>query len=870
MQNLTAHYNILYNANLLVEESQKNIQLATLDDYERLIPVYKEPTEATSQAEVKSLDQAILKANVIANEKSLSNYVDDAYFLIAKANHLKANFYNASEFFTYVYTSYPEEKQLRQAALAWKARSMIASERFEEARTALDTAFKYIKTEKESVGDIYATRAQLHLYANQFNEAIPLLEQAIKYARDRQNKIRWVYLLAQLQQLTNDTESAYNNYTEVVKSNAPFDMAFNANLSRISIRDEESGNQISKSERLRTLLRDDKNKDFIDQIYFQIANTYADEKDLEKALENYNFSIKNSTKNQTQKGLSYQKLAEIYFDQSDFVRSKAYYDSTLAALPKTYPDYALISKKTANLELLADRLTTISMQDTLQMLASLPEADRELRIGALVREQTLKAINLAATTAGTSLPGPTQALANSVKEGKFYFNNSIALSQGLIDFKKRWGNRKLEDNWRRSQKSASDITATISADQTIANTPFQQGTPDPTSANIETIRRTFIEGMPLTADQKLASDEKIAAAYYDIGNYYRDVSLDTAEAVNTYEKLLSRFPNNPNKLALYYNLYRLNRNANPGRSEEFKNILLKDFPDSPFSKIILDPQYSQRSDEQEIAFNRFYNNAYDLYLGKKYMEVISHIEQYGQTFTGRPQLNYLRALALGRTQKLPQLEAAFTELVSAYPDDKLIVPLVKEHLAFIELNRLQLSERPVALVDNDPNGDRFVQEPVVEPLPSANTANIPAGRRDREPVAATTDPITAAPKEEASFFVKEEAALFYFAVNIADPSVNLSSSRFGIGQFNRINLPGAGIKHQLKMINRQNQLIFVGPFEGRAAAQEYFNSINPMMKEIMKIPAAKYNTFFINQQNLDKIANRATLDQYVEFYKNTY
>lgn len=872
MQNLTAHYNILYNANELVDESERNIQFVTVDDYERLISVYKEPVEATAQGEIKNLDEAILKANVIANEKSLSNYVDDAYFLIAKANHLKANFYNASEFFTYVYKSYPDEKELKQAALAWKARSLIQSERYEEAEATLDTALKYIKTEKESVSDIYATRAQLHLYAQEDEQATTLLEQAIKFARSRQNKIRWTYLLAQLQQINKNMEAAYDNYTEVVKSNAPFDMAFNANLNRISIRDEQSGNKVSRSQRLLSLLKDDKNRDFIDQIYFQIANTYLQEKNIEKAIENYNSSVKNSTKNLTQKGLSYQKLAEIYFNQSDFVRAKAYYDSTLSVLPKTYPDFALINKKAENLELLADRLTTISQQDTLQMLASLPDTERELRIGALVREQTIKALSATASAANSSLPGPTQALANSVRDGKFYFSNSVALNQGLIDFKRRWGNRRLEDNWRRSQKSAADVTSAVSPDQAITNNPFQQPGQDATAANIETIRRTFIEGIPLTTEQKLVSDQKIASAFFDIGNYYRDVSLDTVEALNTYEKLLQRFPENSNKLAVYYNLYRLNQKINPQRSEEYKNILLKDFPDSPFARTILDPQYNQRFDEQEIALNRFYNDAYDLYLAKNYNGVLTHIEGYGQKFTGRPlpaQLDYLRSLAVGRTQKLPELEKAFKELVSAYPADKLIVPLVKEHLSFIEANRQMLSGREVALVDNDPARDRFVQEPVMQNVPVVSPA---APITEPRPPANTAapDPTVNIPAGEAGFFVKEESALFYFVVNVSDPVVNLSSSRFGIGQFNRINLPQAGIKHQLKNVNRENQLIFVGPFEGRDAAQNYFNSISPMMKEIMKIPADKYSTFFINQQNLDKISDRVVLDQYVEFYKNNY
>ncbi len=154
MQNLTAHFNILYNAIELVNESEKKIQLAQNDDFDRLISVFKEPNETISQGELGQLDQAILKANAIANEKSLSKYVDDAYFLIGKSNHLKSNFFNAVEFFDYVYQNYPKEKGIKQASLAWKTRSLIASDRLEEAYNSIDTALKYIATEKKSVARI--------------------------------------------------------------------------------------------------------------------------------------------------------------------------------------------------------------------------------------------------------------------------------------------------------------------------------------------------------------------------------------------------------------------------------------------------------------------------------------------------------------------------------------------------------------------------------------------------------------------------------------------------------------------------------------------------------------------------------------------
>ncbi len=867
MQNLTAHYNILYNAKELINESERNIKLAYTDNYDRVISVYKEPNESLSQAEMKNLDEAILKANTIANEKSLSKYVDDAYFLIAKANHLKSNFYNAVEFFSYVYNSYPREKEIRQAALAWKARSLIASGRFEEAIAALDTALKNIRIEKKSVADIYASRAQLHIYAHEDDQAIALLEKAIKSAVNKQNKIRWIYLTAQLQEINDKQKDALINYSRVLKSNAPFDMAFNANLSRISLKNEISGDTSSRTREIKALLKDDKNRDFTDQIYFQIANSYADAGNPEKAIENYNIAISRSSKNQTQKGLAYLKLADIYFKRSEFLRSKSYYDSTLLALPPDHPDFQLIKKKADNLELLADRLSVIAREDTLQMLAGLPEADRELRIGALARQQAQKAID---RTEIGSTGSSVQLVSGTAGDSRFYFNNSIALNQGMADFKKRWGNRKLEDNWRRSQKSASDMTNAISPDQAIAGNPFQPiaenaGTPD-----IQGLRKSIAEAIPLTSAQRSLSDERIASALYDIANYYREVSVDTAEAVKTYEQLLNRFPENSNKLAVYYNLYRLYQFVNPQRSDEYKNKLLNLYPESPFARTISDPGYSQKIDEQEVAFNRFYNDAYDLYINKKYTEVLSSIEKSVPLSGGQSlpvQLAYLRSLALGHTQKLAQLEDAFKEIVSNNPDDKLIVPLVKQHLTFIDSNRISMSDRIFALLDHDAEANRFIEEPGFEAITNADQQDAVTAINAGQPVAEALKPEIPA---ENSFFTKEESALYYFVVNVSDPSVNLSSSRFGIGQFNRVNLPGTEIKHQLKSVSNQNQLIFVGPLSGKEAAAAYFNTINPLMKDIMKIPVSKYSIFFISQQNLEKISDRETLDRYVEFYKKNY
>lgn len=884
MQNLTAHFNVLYNATEIVNESEKNIKMAHYDNYDQIISVFKEPNESISQSELEKLDQAILKANNIANEKSQSKYVDDAYFLIGKSNHYKSNFFNAVEFFDYVYQNYPKEKEIKQSSLVWKTRSLIASDRIEEAYNSIDSALKYINIEKKSVADIYALRAQLHIYAKEDEQAINMLKKAISAKTSKENKIRWTYLLAQLQQINGQAQNAYQNYSKVLKSNASFEMAFNAKLSAINLKNKLGGSPQDRTKQISALLKDSKNTDFLDQIYFQIANSYAEENNTEKAIENYNNAISKSTKNVIQKGLAYLKIAEIYLKESDYVKSKAYYDSTLVALPILYPDYAQIKKKADNIELLADRLSIIAKEDTLQMLAQLPEIERNKKITALVELEEAKAQSKI-NNEQAGLPA-SQLISSANGNSKFYFNNSIAINQGIADFKKTWGTRKLEDNWRRSQKSAADISNILANNQVPTTDSFKELNNSTTLINSDSLKNEFIKSVPLSDEMKKVSDEKIGSALFDIGNYYREITLDTIEAVKTFEQLLKRFPEDPNKLAVYYNLFRLYRVEDPLLSDKYKNILLTQFPESPFAKIILDPNYNQKNDEKELAFNQFYNDLYDLYTSKKYSDVIKSIDQYkSKSDKISTQIAYLNSLALGRLEKLDKLENAFKNIVDSNPDDQLIVPLIKIQLAFIDSNRTEMANRQFALLDNETIQNSLIEEPVFEKpkteivaIKKQVTEEKPTQKEEVKPISPVKVLAPETKKEEIkvktepidSFFELNEQGNFYFIVNVSDPSLNLSSSRFGIGQFNRVNFSGNTIKHQLTSVADQNQLIFVGPLNGKELAQNYFDQINPLMREIMKIPATKYVTFIISDKNFEKITDLETLERYINFYKKNF
>lgn len=877
MQNLTARYNILYNARLLLEESRSNIENAWVDDYTQVLSVFKEPVKASAEVETAMLDSVIGKADKIILEKPNSNYIGAAYLLIAEANYLKTNFFSSAEFFDYVDKTYRRYPALRLEALLGKARASMQLSHLAEAETALDTAEKYIDSVKRQAGLIHAVKAQLLLRQGKEIQAAEQLEKALAAKPQKRNKLRWTFILAQLQERNGKEQEAAANYLSVVKSNAPFEMAFNASVNRISI-SEGDNSEKTETEKLLALLKDDKNKDFADQIYYRIGSSYRENQRLQDAIDYYNKAIQSSTKNQNQKGLAYLQLADIYFNTANYAAAKLYYDSTLAVLQPSYPEYEQISLKSKNLDLLAGRLQTIEKEEMLQALARLPEEERDIRIGELVREQSSQAIQGAPLSANGLIQGIDAPQGQPITEGKFYFNNTAALSQGFSDFKRRWGNRRLEDNWRRSDKTASEVTASLSnadPDAPLGIVPQSGNQPQ---------KEEWLKNIPLTPAQLRQSNQRIADAYFDIANFYKDELKDKKEAVKTFEELLQRYPENSYILAVYYNLYRLYEGIDQAKAEEYKNLLLSQYPESPYAKVIVDPSYGLKASRQEAVLNDEYNRIYDLYLEKDFTKVISEIsriqQQYGENPLS-PQWDYLKALAVGRTQPLPAFESALQELIRKYPNDKLVTPLSREHLEYISGHREQLAQRPTALVDFDPDRQRFAAEPEPEPvsLPRQQAVSVPMDNNEQPEQEQPSENDTASdlqPEENAvmqpvpaksSIFSLPDSASYYFVVNVMLPRANLNSSRFGIGQFNRVNYKGWDIKHQLKYSGNENQLIFVGTFNSRTAVKEYEKNILPLLGGIMKVPSDKYNTFVITQEGLDKLNSGMMLNSYLEFYK---
>ncbi len=972
MQNTTTHYNILYNANELLRLKNETYSTSYIDQYGDILSVYQD-TIAHTDATDKDLEAVITKANTIINEKEQSKYIGDAYLLLGKANFLDGKFFNAVEFFSYVLRSYPNQFKLRQEAAAWKVRSLLYLNNYAEAKEALDTAFVNPDPEKYKhfSSAVYAAALQYDINTQNYADGITAATNAIKYADNTQQKLRWTFILAQLQELNNQNTDALANYKNLAKSNASFEMAFNAMLNSIRIEEMHNGVKVDRITVLLSLLKNENNTDFNDQIYYQVAQIYAGNKDIDNALKYYRLSTAKSKKNQNQKGLAYLRIADINFNtRGDYVAAKNYYDSTLMALAPTYPGYQAIKKKADNLQLLVSQMQIIAHEDTLQLLAKMDEPTRLKTIDETVDAQILQqkvssANNITPAAVLADASGPSSG--NPTTGNNFYFYNAAALSKGFNEFKRRWGDRKLEDNWRRSRQAG--LSNTVNGVSAIA----AAGDPDALPTDVRksgndiaagNYRQSLLQNLPLTPVLMAQSNTRIYNANLEIANFYRDVLEDKAEAIKNYELLLSKFPEDTGKAPIYYSLYRLYADINAAKSTEYKNKLLKEFPETLYAKVILDPDYSKRMNDADAQFNDAYNKVYALYSQRQYSQVVAQTDALLKSYPGNKmlsQLYYLRAIANGHLQKVEPFRAELQQIASTYPNDELVTPLVKEHLVYVDANSATLATQNVAIMDSDTSGLYFsppveyqkdavlnrgrtfaavqviqtpvskpvekpvekptqppVAKPVEKPVKKDSIAKVniaPVVKKDsainsiavQRPVkkdslinkvavippvkkdsvvnnnVVTAPPVTnpvvvpppvqepvvvTPPKKPVSpLFNERDSVNYYFVVNVSTGTTDLSSSRFGIGQFNRTKYQGQNIAHKLKNVGADNQLIYVGRLTSLGAAKAYARNIIPLMPQIMKVPADKYSFFIITQENLDKLANRKLLDDYIYYYQ---
>jgi tetratricopeptide (TPR) repeat protein len=435
-----------------------------------------------------------------------------------------------------------------------------------------------------------------------------------------------------------------------------------------------------------------KNNEYYDVIYYTLGEIEEKERNAKQALYYYKKSVQTSLNNPNQKGLSYLKLGEINFDLANYQPAGAYYDSAVVTISKEHPDYASIVARKKTLETLVGHIRTISNEDSLQKFVKFSENEQNRIIDKIIsdlekeearllkeKENAKNGNQVPENTLGALGQPLNQDIGNPSGGTSFYFYNQNTISFGIADFTKKWGNRKLEDNWRRSNK-ALIIDEPTNENDTAKNSGGISKSPNKT-------REYYRKNLPVNDTLIKKSNKKIIYAYYMMGSIYKEELNNTKKAVAAFEELTSRFPQNKYLLNTYYILYRTHlAEKNQPRSDYYKEKILSEFPDSEFALIIKNPSYASESNSKQSEVEAFYGTMYQSYNEKNYPQALSQategLSKFGKNLYA-PKFEFVKSLCIGKLKGIDSLEFYLKLLVAKHPQAE-VTPLANDILLSIK------------------------------------------------------------------------------------------------------------------------------------------------------------------------------------------
>lgn len=443
---------------------------------------------------------------------------------------------------------------------------------------------------------------------------------------------------------------------------------------------------------LRKMLKDDKNADFKDQIYYAQGNVAFREGNVEEAIDMYKLSSAHSISNTQQKTTSCITLADIFYNRQDYEMADFYYDSAAVNLTTDYPDYEEFKLKTASLSLLVENLNIVQLEDSLQMLAGLDEASRLAVIDSIIAQLQL-AEQLAREEEARAMQDQQynrMALNQNQRSGyaaeqggKWYFYNNAAKGVGQPEFRMKWGTRKLEDNWRRSNKTEISFETGIGEEEGVDSTGVLAEKQKVLSSKS---REFYLQDIPLNDSMMQISDRKIIDALFDAGTIYKNDLRDIPRAVVTYTDLLGRYPENHYTLNTYYNLYSIyNQENNMQLANVYKQSIVREFPESQPAQLLTNPNYAAELLAQENEVNNYYERTYQLFQQGYYDRVIRDVDTALVRFAENPlipKFELLKVLAIGKTEEVLVFTMALDSLASTTPDPQ-VADMASMILAYI-------------------------------------------------------------------------------------------------------------------------------------------------------------------------------------------
>jgi tetratricopeptide (TPR) repeat protein len=863
---MTSHYNVYFNANESLKEGVQRIEENIENDYTRLLPVFKASLPSSAGMVRSDMDYAVVKASKLieihsitqkpkpkrnrtrryiefASQEEFNKWIDDSYILMGKAYFYQHNFTAAITNFSYVVRKYPDE-ETKYEAYVWLIRSYTELERFIEASEIIKAVQGDDNFPKSLEADLALATADYYKRQGDYLEAIKFLEIANSKIFWKTGRARYQYIIAQLYEEIGQHAKAAEAFTEVTKMNAPYDMEFNAMINAAGVFSGEGDVEKLKKD-LTKLLRDKKNVDFKDQIYYALGNLFFKEGNRDVAIENYRKSVATSFSNQYQRALSAVTLADIYFEDLNYQGAQAYYDSAMIIIDETYPNYNELEQKYRSLTNLVDNLNTVEREDSLQKVALMPEAERKALIANMIKEEQERQRNMEnlAMQSGSGYYRSNRyrmGMGSSSSGAGWYFYNPQTVSYGKVTFQQRWGKRSLEDDWRRSNKNTVSMDEIDEFAEMIDSSQMVIREDDPLKEEF------YTQDLPLTDSLMEISHEKIRDALYNAGKIFKSDFTNYERSAESFEDLNKRYPQNIYLLSAYFDLYDLYELlGDKQKSNYYRNLIISQFPESKYAQYLINPNYFVEMEALMDSLNNIYQETFRNYKSGRYRNVIeltANMKSLQPDSLMLSKIDFMGTVAQGTQTDVHQFESLLKGYIETYPKAE-PTPLAREILTLIQDSTLADYQKLVEL--------GYINEEI------QNEELLPENRMEND--------------EFGGKYTYEEDLLHYFVIAYQrDADIDLNRLKFDIANYNIDHYTKIDFDIETENLDENTAFLIVRALENKEDALIYHGAIIRRASVFKTLAGINYVNFVISSTNYRQVMTEKSMADYLKFFVKNY
>lgn len=856
--NMTGHYNVWWNGNQSIKEGEQALRESVVDDYTKTLPVFNYGTKENATAQNSKFDRTVEKSAICIqkhsmrfNGKEYVRCIDDAFIDMAKAHFYKQDFVPARRTFDYVNMNYPTSRDHYTATL-WLAKTYIATKEYEKAEAALQsllvTSASGEKLPKYVQRNLDLVYADYYIAVEKEKDAVKYLRSALFTAKGKYNKSRAMFILGQIYADQKSYEKATEQFNNVIKTHPEYVMTFE---SRMNIARCSAGSDTTTMlKMLRKMLKDTKNTEYKDRIYYAMSGVVLNEGDRDKGIDYLRKSVAESKTNVNQKIKSSMEVADMLFADGKYVLSQAYFDTAVMSMDRTFPGYDSLLNLSVMLTDLVENLTTYDLNDSLLRLSEMDTVHLYAVIDNIIEDYKVEQERLAkeaetkaqiALLGGNENNDPQMSRPTGGDNASWYFYNTMSRTRGMSDFQKKWGKRVLEDFWFITNKqSMNQSDENLLSEEELAELSDEERAlymkehglsdqPIDTAKYTQLDRGYYLRQIPFTADAKAEANKQIATALNNVGFIYYNDLKDYEHSIEAYTELTDRYPDNENELSAWFYLYRMHtKRGEATEAGNYKNLVLTKYPDSNQAKLILDPEHFLKEAEKGAEAEQFYAKTFDAYQNGQYQRVRMNVERarrlYAEDTLLMPRFEFLDAISLGYVEVVDSMAYALYRLVQNYPESS-IKPFAMEVL---------LKANDMYNLGLNIESARPKEEVVEEEKPSIYTFN---------------------PDEP-----------YYILVICNTKNVRINPLKVRLSDFNKNNFRLLQLAVKNLMLDKDNAMLTVEKFENLSQADDYYNALLNNDYVFGGIEAANYNVIKVSISNYPMFYQQKNIDEYMEFW----